>query len=523
MTFGSKRLGSRRTSATGTRKGQKDHNTKDEENQPVIAPTHPSSLPNSPATRTTPRPRPVRRNPQTSDTLPQPFVPTESAEAAAAQALVAMALPTTSSTRSAQYDHIFNQTTGSNIHMEEEEMEEMEKDPDAEEEELSSGDERAGAIRVPADTDAEDDEVIDVMFKVPFENAERNVEGITTHTKFWELLALLSKQMNVPITHLTRLGFIASFYPKSPKPKATILEDNSWRSLRCEILAHVTDSRKKNKGKGVVKPFHITCEDTSSSAAQKGNKKATSTATTQGAAAASAAAVLGADELREVRFQREIEAEWLCPEHKKSCLPLIDGQHYHLTDADLVSWAQLVVNHKATVKEPPYEHLGIKEKAVRQRGIKKGFTPSAANDQADPPKWMQDMLLAATTIFGGMRTGVGSTMLPIPPVDPPTNPAPASTSGTGASLVPQKRNAPIVYPSVEEWLMSVDTDPARRKQDLFYLQYLHSLTIAGFDDLVDLSRMNKQEFLAICGMSLGVAKRMVAFVKEDMDNIAKCF
>jgi hypothetical protein len=101
-----------------------------------------------------------------------------------------------------------------------------------------------------------------VPMVVPYRNASRDVDGITSKTPFARVLRLLSERMEVSLTLLAGIGYIPSYKPKASKPVPKLLEDDtSWYKLLEDVHAFILTCKGKN-GKGMVKAFHINIVDT---------------------------------------------------------------------------------------------------------------------------------------------------------------------------------------------------------------------------------------------------------------------
>jgi len=115
--------------------------------------------------------------------------------------------------------------------------------------------------------------LFDIPFEVPYRNATRDLEGITSHTLFSTFLVRLSQCMDVGITFLLAIGYVPSFLPKSSKPRPKLLEDEaSWNKLVKDVHEYRENCKKKNKGKGQVPAFTISLTDTSNGDGKE-NKK----------------------------------------------------------------------------------------------------------------------------------------------------------------------------------------------------------------------------------------------------------
>ena len=82
--------------------------------------------------------------------------------------------------------------------------------------------------------------------------------------------------MGVSVSHLSKIGYLPSFWPKSSKPCPKLLEDEeSWTKLVDTVAEYRIQCRAKNKGKGTVPAFTIHIVDTGNAAVQgveKGKK-----------------------------------------------------------------------------------------------------------------------------------------------------------------------------------------------------------------------------------------------------------
>lgn len=88
------------------------------------------------------------------------------------------------------------------------------------------------------------------------------LDNITPFTVFQQNVAT---QMGLPLQHLSALGYVLSFWPKSPKPVPKLVDTD----LRYEDMIHAVEEYEKvgltKKGKEKKKkPFYIHLVDTSS-------------------------------------------------------------------------------------------------------------------------------------------------------------------------------------------------------------------------------------------------------------------
>lgn len=117
-------------------------------------------------------------------------------------------------------------------------------------------------------------EKFDIPFEVPYNGATRVLSGITSHTEFKDFLPKLSDRTGIRLSLLARIGYVASWKPKSPKPVPRMLEDEQdWHGLIKEADDFRKACKGKNKGNGVIKPFQFVISDTSVGDGKEGAKK----------------------------------------------------------------------------------------------------------------------------------------------------------------------------------------------------------------------------------------------------------
>jgi hypothetical protein len=110
------------------------------------------------------------------------------------------------------------------------------------------------------DSDSEDEEYT-IVYEVPFHNATRELK-LSCTTTFAGFLTAVSRKMEVGVTHLSAIGYVASYKPKNPKPVPKLLETSEdYESLMADITEYRKDCLKKMGGK--VKPFSISLTNTS--------------------------------------------------------------------------------------------------------------------------------------------------------------------------------------------------------------------------------------------------------------------
>lgn len=104
----------------------------------------------------------------------------------------------------------------------------------------------------------------DIPFEVPYKNAMRDLQGITSSTKFDDFLLAAAGKMGRRITQMDDLAYVPSYKPRNPKPIPKILDDDdAWDTLISDVRQHIKAAQESNRGKGVLKPFSIQIVDLS--------------------------------------------------------------------------------------------------------------------------------------------------------------------------------------------------------------------------------------------------------------------
>ena len=100
--------------------------------------------------------------------------------------------------------------------------------------------------------------VFDIPCELRTDHAAVDIHGITSQTSFAHVLSVIAEKLGTRVSHLTDLGYIPSWLPKTPKPVPKLLEDGeAWETLLDVIEDHIratstsdtTKGRKKKGGK----------------------------------------------------------------------------------------------------------------------------------------------------------------------------------------------------------------------------------------------------------------------------------
>ncbi|KAJ7233933.1 hypothetical protein C8J57DRAFT_1531981 [Mycena rebaudengoi] len=506
-------------SGTGRRKAKKAGDA-DDVSETALSPPRPQ-----------PRPR-VKLN--VSKPKDSPTQPVAAAEEAAAAALVsiASAQPQQSGRRAEFEAAVHNVFRATVPHMEKEKFHgsndgggyTKSSDHDGESSSDSSStsndeDDQDLSKFIPVSSPAPDEQTkrktFSIPFEVPFNGAARDLDGITSATSFDEFLDKLAHTMSTRKSLLSAIAYIPSYKPKNPKPTPKLLDSaTAFERLISDVQNYIVTSEAKLRGKGVIKPFFIQIIDTSggdpkgSAGGDKRKKKKDKEPEP---------AII---EKTEHQLYRQLEQKYDCSEHHKACIVLTDGNHYHLTAADLAKWAHMMSNHTATINTVP-EELNILDAGARQNKAKKAFAQTqAANNNNEPPAWISHMMGIA---MGGMM--MRNNPQAAPPETPRRNqPVEGSSPSSGPSHQPSsgtKRAAALEAPNIRDWLSSLDADPVRGRHYTFFHQYCAVFENNGVLDLTDMEDLTATEIAQITGAATGIANRFVKYAKEDLAKLLK--
>ncbi len=79
--------------------------------------------------------------------------------------------------------------------------------------------------------------------------------------------------MGCGLTYLSSIGYIESYWPKTPKPVPRMLEESEdFIQLKLSVREYRETSLAKNKGKCKIKAFTISIIDTSHDNTKEGKK-----------------------------------------------------------------------------------------------------------------------------------------------------------------------------------------------------------------------------------------------------------
>lgn len=133
----------------------------------------------------------------------------------------------------------------------------------------------------------------------------------------------------------------------------------------------------------------------------------------------------------------------------------------------------------------------------------------AVAEQAEPPQWMQQML--GLMMMRDLQ----------PPSRSLAGPSQSHRSPSTPSSSPPKRNLPSAdsIPSLEDWFKSIEADSSRNLSNA--AGFLHSLRQQDIEDLSDFINFTSSELVNLSGMTIGLAKRLLGYAKDDMGALHK--
>lgn len=114
------------------------------------------------------------------------------------------------------------------------------------------------------------------VYEVKYEVAVTDVAVMTdfnllTTTPFREFQRTVAHHMGIPLLQLSSLGYVMSFWAKSPKPLPKLVDcDDHYESMLNELHEHILEG-KNSKKKGKAKPVSIQIVDLSEK--EMGTKK----------------------------------------------------------------------------------------------------------------------------------------------------------------------------------------------------------------------------------------------------------
>ena len=106
-------------------------------------------------------------------------------------------------------------------------------------------------------------EIFKIPIEVPYQNATRDVVGITSITSYERTMRLIAERMDAVPSRMTGIGYIPSYKPNNPKPVAKLLEDeDAWNRLVADVKGYIDSFASKRGAAHQMKPFVITIVDT---------------------------------------------------------------------------------------------------------------------------------------------------------------------------------------------------------------------------------------------------------------------
>ncbi|THU91112.1 hypothetical protein K435DRAFT_863705 [Dendrothele bispora CBS 962.96] len=359
-----------------------------------------------------------------------------------------------------------------------------------------------------SEDDRSDDEVLDIKYQVPNGTACKNII-LSNKTTWGSFVSKIAEGMGTRPTLLFRLGYVFSWLPKNPKPRPMLLtsKDEYLEMLEGidERLSKTTSSDKKGK----KAPSYVIISDESDTKPSGSNSSKTKTRARNDENSLEPA-ITEEDTTNSItRIIEKIEGNFHCREHDRACVIEDSGYHYQLTNEDLSVWAKLVHEHLASIDRVP-DKLNLDVKSTRQKRLKTAARPDINPwmSYGPPPPWFFQPPVFPSYAHPSV-SGTPSTL-------PSTNSAPSSSAMASPS---RKRRLHVTYPLIGEWLTSLDADPIRGEDMVYFEQYADTLAQEGILRLGDLHDLKTPEKLMdiLPSIRWGIANRLMKFAMEDID------
>lgn len=89
-----------------------------------------------------------------------------------------------------------------------------------------------------------------------------------------------------------------------------------------------------------------------------------------------------------------------------------------------------------------------------------------------------------------------------------------SSPPTPTSSPPKRTTTSADVPTLVDWFEAIKADPSRKLSNA--ADFLDSLRQQDIEDLSDLVNFTAQELVTLAGMTIGLAKRLLGYAKNDM-------
>ncbi|THU81647.1 hypothetical protein K435DRAFT_873091 [Dendrothele bispora CBS 962.96] len=394
-----------------------------------------------------------------------------------------------------------------------------------------------------SEDDSSDDEVLDIKYQVPNGTACKNIV-LSNKTTWGSFVSKIAEGMGTRPTLLFRLGYVFSWLPKNPKPRPMLLtSENEYGEMPEGIEERLSKATRSDK-KGKKTPSYVIISDESDTKPSGSNSSKTKTRARNDENSLEPA-ITEEDATNSItRIIEKIEGNFHCREHDRACVIEDSGYHYQLTNEDLSVWAKLVHEHLTSIDRVPdklnYEadckeessllnstlldvaasylpreamayifHLDVK--STRQKRLKTAARPDINPwmSYGPPPPWFFQPPVFPSYAHPSV-SGTPSTL-------PSTNSVPSSSAMASPS---RKRRLHVTYPLIGEWLTSLDADPIRGEDMVYFEQYADTLAQEGILRLGDLHDLKTPEKLMdiLPSIRWGIANRLMKFAMEDIDS-----
>ncbi|KAF8509016.1 hypothetical protein BU17DRAFT_70602 [Hysterangium stoloniferum] len=362
--------------------------------------------------------------------------------------------------------------------------------------------------------------IFKIRFEIPYGAATRDLR-INSDARYTDFLVDLADSMGLKVSNL-RVGYIFSFLPKSPKPKPKLLEsEKCWNILIRDLATWIEAEKRKNKGKGIVRPWSVRIEDLNKDiAVTHGKRKKIPTDDVNQPALQRRMGDSADAFTKEHDIIKDIEKYHACNKCNAACTTLPKSRdHYVYTMADKAIWANLVKSQgKASITKPPTS-LDLTPR-IQLRDLKAKLDDNSAVTETQ--KLLAEMRQLKDFVLP-MALNQPEIKFPKAAVPTPYTPIRVGDEGSASpknvyKAESHKMASEVDYPTLEQWLGSLDVHSLRGRDNQNYSRF-HPLFIEqGFlrlDDLADLSGKDLLDLFEQHGMNAGTANRLIRWAKED--------
>ncbi|KAH9942691.1 hypothetical protein B0H21DRAFT_710189 [Amylocystis lapponica] len=333
------------------------------------------------------------------------------------------------------------------------------------------------------------------------------------------------------------LAYLLSWNQKGPKKLPMSLEDaEEWEGLKQHVREYVDTEKRKYNGKGVVKAFAVMLSVQAEPLKQtKGQTRESEDTTEDGDAQTQKN-----DTAKFNRILGEIQQHFYCAKCDRTCVIVPPNSHRNFSVKELTSRTNGVVAGVESVDKVPSKLLALQVSGGGKDTVNDADPPPPVTPPAAPQSSQQALLppapapaqfpLSAFPMQYPFMASLNPYMAPPNSFMAPSNPFAAVMSRRDsnardfdASILEED----IDYPSLQNWLYSLDNHPVRgRDQQNYYawLDVLHGESLLQLNDLT-VPTMTVDRLRQLTQMPEGIAMRILRWARKDqqeLEDAARC-